>query len=227
MKGVDLSNNNTYDIVRNPDGYEFFLMKVSEGTTFVDTKAAQWIADCKRMNRRYGLYHFFHGNGKSEALHFMNAAHNAGYVHESGNIIPFLDVETVGQGSESSVMEFRDSVHKTWGTRPGFYSYDSYIINMHYSSEIANMPLWFSNPSALDVPLPWHTASIMQTHVGAPLDVDESARLPLIVTPPTIRNWLVHQNDKVVGRTIHPYLWELKHPTRFAKRHHQLGFRRI
>lgn len=227
MRGVDLSNNNTYDVVRNPDGFDFFIFKVSEGTTFVDSKAAGWIADCKRMNRRYGVYHFFHGRGIAEATFFMNTAHTLGYNHESGNIIPFCDVETSGEGTEKNVLGFRDTVFHTWGVIPGFYSYDSYIIGEHYSEAISNMPLWFSNPSGLTVPLPWHTATITQTHVGAPLDVDETAKLPLIVTPPSIRKWIVRVDDKIVGRTIHPYMWELAHPTRFRSKHHQLGFRRI
>jgi GH25 family lysozyme M1 (1,4-beta-N-acetylmuramidase) len=227
MRGVDLSNNNDYNIIANPDGFDFFIMKVSEGATFVDTKAATWIADCKRMNRRYGVYHFFHGRGKTEALHFMNSAHAAGYNHESGNIIPFCDVETPGQGIESSVELFRDTVHHVWGTVPGFYSYGAYIIENHYTPSITNMALWYANPSGNPVPSPWKLAAITQTHVGEPLDVDKTATLPLIVTVPKVRRWMVHRDDKVVGRTIHPHLWEASHPNRFARRHHQLGFRRI
>lgn len=229
MKGVDLSSNNTYDIAVNPDGFDFFVIKTTEGTTFVNPDAAKWIAQCKVHNRRYGIYHFYRGGGLAEAEFFIRSSVTLGYHHTAGNLIPFNDVETLNAGGAAGVAAFRDAVTKVWGCKCGFYSYDNYIVDEKYPAEFGKtMPLWFSNPSGLAVPHPWTKASITQTHVGAPLDIDVST-LPadvLIAAPKPL--WIIHANDTVIGHTRHPKIWEITHPRRFSRKNrHQLGFRRV
>ncbi len=229
MKGIDLSSNNTYDIATNPEHYDFFLIKTTEGVGFVNPDAAKWIMQCKVHNHRYGIYQFYRGGGLREAEFFIRNSVVVGYHHTAGNIIPFVDVETVGAGDASGIAAFRDAVTKAWGCACGFYSYDSYIIEHKYPENFAKtMPLWFSNPSGLAVPEPWTKAAITQTHVGAPLDIDVSSLPTSVVIQPEKPLWVIHANDNVIGHTRHPKLWEIGHPRRFAARNrHQLGFRRV
>jgi hypothetical protein len=229
MKGVDLSSNNTYDVVTNPDHFDFFLIKTTEGVGFVNPDAAKWILQCKVHNRRYGIYHFYRGGGATEAEYFIRHSVTLGYHHTAGNIIPFNDVETVGSGDATGVARFRDTVTKAWDCKCGFYSYDDYILNEHYPAEFGKtMPLWFSNPSGNAVPAPWHTAAITQTHVGAPLDIDVSSLGGGVLIQPDKPLWIIHANDNVIGHTRHPKIWERTHPRRFtAKNRKQLGFRRV
>lgn len=229
MKGVDLSSNNTYDIAVNPDGFDFFLIKTTEGTTFVNPDAAKWIAQCKVHNRKYGIYHFFRGNGLAEAEFFLKHSVTLGYHHSAGNLIPFNDVETTGKGDATAVEAFNDHVSKVWGCKCGFYSFDAYILDHNYPASFATKyPLWFANPSGLAVPHPWHSASITQTHVGAPLDIDVSKLPADVLITPQKPLWIIHANDNVIGHTRHPKIWEIRHPRRFSRKNRtQLGFRRV
>jgi GH25 family lysozyme M1 (1,4-beta-N-acetylmuramidase) len=229
MKGVDLSSNNTYDIATNPDHFDFFLIKTTEGTGFVNPDAAKWIAQCKVHNHKYGIYHFFRGNGIAEAEFFIRNSVTLGYHHTAGNIIPFNDVESAGMGDTTAVAHFRDAVTKAWGCHCGFYSFDAYIVEHHYPAAFGDtMPLWFANPSGNPVPSPWKTAAITQTHVGAPLDIDVSALPGSVLIAPEKPLWIVHANDNVIAHTRHPKIWEIRHPRRFAaKKRHQLGFRMV
>lgn len=229
MKGVDLSSNNTYDIAVNPDKFDFFLIKTTEGTSYVNPDAAKWILQCKVHKRKFGIYHFYRGGGVSEAEFFIRNSVTVGYHHTAGNLIPFNDVETLHAGGATGIAHFRDAVTKAWGCACGFYSYDAYIIENHYPAEFAStMPLWFSNPSGLAIPKPWTKAAITQTHVGAPLDIDVSSLPASVLIAPEKPLWVIHANDNVIGHTRHPKIWEMRHPRRFAAKHRtQLGFRRV
>jgi hypothetical protein len=229
MRGVDLSSNNTYDIAVNPDHFDFFLIKTTEGTTFVNPDAAKWIAQCKVHNRKYGIYHFFRGNGLAEAEFFIRHSVTLGYHHTTGNLIPFNDVETTGAGGATQVELFNDHVAKVWGCKCGYYSFDAFIVENHYPASFGvKYPLWFANPSGLAVPAPWRSAAITQSHVGAPLDIDISTLPADVLISPPKPLWIIHANDNVIGHTRHPKIWEYRHPRRFRRKNRtQLGFRRV
>jgi len=100
--GVDLSSNNgpSHDFKRAyREGVRFVLIKVSEGTNYVNPRAARHAREAKAAGLLVGAYAFLRPStehtAEEEAEYFFRHAREAGLL-ERGCLRPTLDIEVTG-----------------------------------------------------------------------------------------------------------------------------------
>lgn len=71
-------------------GVKSAMVKLSEGTNYINDKAANQVANAFKVFGTVGIYHFFHGYGEAEARYFLHWAKKYGL---DKNTVMALDVE--------------------------------------------------------------------------------------------------------------------------------------
>ena len=117
LHGIDISNWQGGMNIKDYFGtYDFFIMKATEGTYFVDKYCDPWVQDCIEGNQLWGFYHFGNNNDPiAEADFFVD--NTANYF---GHGIPVLDWES--DQSVSWVNRFVERVHERTGIWPWIYA---------------------------------------------------------------------------------------------------------
>lgn len=189
---IDLSNNNfggdpskvkTVDFARMKaeHGAEYCGIKLTEGSTFVDSCGPTVRHQAQNAGINTLFYHFADGDSASlEADHF-----SAHFIKTNmKDRRPYLDFENA-KLPESWAREFNQRVLHNIGIIPGFYSYSALIAAMKPSQPIGD-GLWVANYNRNDgkpypvVPPPgWksivaHQFTSHATVVGVPFPVDLS-----------------------------------------------------
>jgi GH25 family lysozyme M1 (1,4-beta-N-acetylmuramidase) len=108
IKGVDISHwNGTVDFERlKEDGYDFAIIKATQGTWFVDDKLLRNVAACGDAGMAHSLYHFLdpimdgYQDGNEQYEYFMD---NTSGLH--GTLPNALDVEWQGSLSKFGLTE--------------------------------------------------------------------------------------------------------------------------
>lgn len=110
LHGIDISNwQGGTDIKQYFGVYDFFIMKATEGTWFVDKYCDPWVQDCIDNDQLWGFYHFANmGDAYMEADFFVDNCAN--YF---GKGIPVLDWEQ--SQSVEWVNTFVERVHERTG----------------------------------------------------------------------------------------------------------------
>jgi len=91
--GVDMSHHQSlidWELLDKTDKPQFMFLKVTEGTTIVDSKYNEHANNARKRNIPCGAYHFFsyQSDGQSQARYFMQHANI-----QKGDLHPVLDVE--------------------------------------------------------------------------------------------------------------------------------------
>lgn len=140
--------------------YDGFMIKLTEGTTFVDPKGKENVKNAKKIGKQVGGYHYARFNdiatAKKEADFFLSVAKGLDLDYVA------LDVEhsnAKGDLTEAS-LAFLDKVNHIGKTL--FYSYP-YFIQQHFNKKITKYPLWIANYGVKqpEVPL-WNDWSMWQ-----------------------------------------------------------------
>jgi lysozyme len=180
---VDLSNNNPSPIdfkAMRKAGCYGVLLKVSEGTSFVD-QTFRGRADAARMvGLRVGGYHFARPGGDPAAQAAM-FAHYLGKVQRR-DLHPSLDLETNDAHLHPLDLwkwarRFEQVVHSLTGVRTLLYTYPAFLSEQHWSQPLGTgAGLWIAAYGPNDghdhgVPpgsiAPWHRFAAHQfTSVG-------------------------------------------------------------
>jgi lysozyme len=154
IKGVDVSHHQNDRAAIDwakvvAAGYEFAMVKLTEGSTFVDPCGVANVNDARSAGMKYvGGYHFAHFNSvddaKIEAAHFNEVA--------SGLNLDFvvLDIEhKEAQGDLSdAVSAFLDAVSANG--KPVLYSYTAFIKAHLGGAKLVKYPLWIARYGVSD-----------------------------------------------------------------------------
>lgn len=149
MNGVDISNHQAY----TPAGYDFYIMKASEGNGYKDPRLDQHYNQVAAWGKPYGFYHFARpdlGNTpQAEADWFLSLV-----GHHAGKCIYALDLEGSAlkyAGYARWAREWLDHVYAKTGVKPLIYIQGSIsntvaaqVASGDYGLWAASDPSWYS-----------------------------------------------------------------------------------
>lgn len=146
MNGVDISKWQA----TTPAGYDFYIMKASEGNGYKDPRLDQHYNQVKAWGKPYGFYHYARpdlGNKpEAEAEWFLYLV-----GHHAGKCIYALDLEGTAlkyAGYASWARQWLDHVYKKTGVRPLIYIQGNIATNVATHVKSGGYGLWAaSDPS--------------------------------------------------------------------------------
>ncbi len=145
-KGIDVSHyNGSVDWQKvKAAGYSFGIAKASEGMDFTDPMfTANW-SNMKAAGIARGAYHFYvtEDDPKKQAEFFISIV-----SLQTGDLIPVVDIETLGQGTESRLTDrfkqFLDILQKHYGVKPIIYT-DRNFWDTNLNDQFGSYPLWIA-----------------------------------------------------------------------------------
>ena len=169
LKGCDVSN---WQDSMSFLGYDFVIMKASEGVTYRDTKLETHLANAKSAGCKYGFYHYArpdYGNSAyDEAMFFL--------LQVKPYLPCMLALDWEGEALKYNVswaLEFLNTVYHQTGIRPLIYMSDSVEDNTAYRTIYEhNYGLWVANwgaKSPNNVTWPFW---VMWQYTNTPIDLD-------------------------------------------------------
>lgn len=167
LLGFDLSHHNGVSAVdtllkKYPDHCDFFMLKVTEGTTWIDPNYLKFLTLINQKNILFGLYHFCRadrGNSaEKEATHFVSQV-----KHFIGKCMLIADYEgdSLKHGQEW-LYNFCVEVHRQTGVKPLVYL--QYADLKHYGKVAqGDFGLWCAKwGSRPQFTTPWKTMAMWQ-----------------------------------------------------------------
>lgn len=151
LKGCDISH---YNAVNRTDytSYDFYIMKATEGKTYVDKKWRTHLAHVLHNNKLYGFYHYARPENNTsveEAKNFLNQVGNY-----AGNCIYALDWEQTALKYDITwALNWLNYVYDSTGVRPVIYCQSSYtsklkpILDNNYGLWVAQWNSKISKPN--------------------------------------------------------------------------------
>lgn len=172
IKGIDVSsyqhpNGESIDWHKvKADGYEFVVVKASEGVTYKNPYLHADVAGARAAGLKVSAYHFFRGNddGVTQANNFVNAVAGLRFDFPVA-----IDYET-NDGSDAQLTHERldqvRTVMRQHGHKTMTYTYPNFW-ETHGKSDCAfcaSDPLWFADYEAKvpPAPRPWKSITIWQ-----------------------------------------------------------------
>lgn len=183
LNGIDVSNWQGLKAVdKKLEDCDFCFIKVSEGTSFVDKKAVDFVKLCEKHGVAVFLYHFCifkDGKHVEETEHFLNTVkvvlEKSGYKQPIGLC---LDVEADALSEGAAVNESLRLITGMTGACPIVYMSESqvpvigkYLDTKQYGLWVAK---WKSMPHPTETYLsiyPWTTVAFWQ-YWGTEIDLD-------------------------------------------------------
>lgn len=169
LKGVDLSNYQQ----TTPSGYDFYIIKASEGNGYQDARMDQHYSAVQGMKKAAGFYHYARpdlGNTpEAEADWFVYLTGKF-----AGHVLYALDWEGKSLSYPVSwAKRWLDRVYEKTGVKPLIYTSSSVVLSQDFSS-IANADygLWIAQ-WGVDKPVirTWKTYAVWQ-YADRPYDLD-------------------------------------------------------
>lgn len=207
MKVLDLSNNNPEPNWHTLKSHNIgaVWLKATEGVSFNDKPDAYRIDHARRAGLRVGWYHFAEP-GRHSAI--KEGAHFAEYVKAHGGIQrrdlrPVLDFESLFGLNPSSafnwIVNFNATVKKSLGVFPAFYSYSSFIEQLHLPRPVGN-GLWLAaysrndgRPHPTTIPHPWkkwvahqYSSNCLVPGCSGRVDLSEVTNLRAVLAHPLV-----------------------------------------
>lgn len=141
MYGIDISNHQGkagMDLAKvlQETKTDFVIVKVTEGTNFVDSYCDGFFQTAKKADKCLGFYHFArpeNNSAKAEAEFFWNNSKN--YF---GQGIPILDWESKDIWNVKWAKEWLDRIYELSGVRPMIYMSELNGCNAYDWSSVAN-----------------------------------------------------------------------------------------
>lgn len=208
-------------------GVEGVIIRATYGKDSIDKLFAAHVAGARKAGLKIGFYHFAYPNANhpaDEATHFLTVVKPLIENHD----FVALDFETAPM-TEGWALTWLRQVEATLLRKPLFYSYLSAIQSAHYSTKMANYPLWLADYTGTQPapPAPWTKIAIWQRadHDGVPgwkVDADNVNVVPASVYK---QRQLIGWTVSYVGRDKQRHTRNVKHPAIWCMRH-PLVFRR-
>jgi len=128
LYGIDISNWQNGLQLSTSDS-DFYVMKATEGTSYVDRCCDQWVQWCIDNGKPFGFYHFMRPNGGvAEAEFFYRNTRN--YFTHGVPILDFEDTRLSTADAESFVWR----IHELTNVWPMIYCNSDFINNRGYFS---------------------------------------------------------------------------------------------
>lgn len=167
LKGCDLSKWNP----ETPSGYDFYLIKASEGCGYKDCALDSHFNAVKSAGKLYGFYHYarpdLKNKAEAEADWFLSLV-----GQHAGNAIFALDYEgdSLSYGQEWA-LRWLQRVYEKTGVRPIFYC-SSGALPMFEKIAKENFGLWVANWNVESPKIePWSVFAFWQ-YTNRPIDLD-------------------------------------------------------
>lgn len=130
--------------------------KASQGAHNTQRNFTAYRLECRRLGIPFSPYHFFDASagGLEQAQHFCAVVGDL-VENEFG---PVLDWEAEGtKASHAEAKVFLDYIEKRYNRVPWFYSYVSFIKDLHLPPSYARYPLWLAHYHVKKptIPAPW------------------------------------------------------------------------
>lgn len=168
MRGIDVSHWNTgVNVTR---GIDFLIVKLTEGTSFVDGMAGAFLEVARNMPR--GVYHFATNANKpeQEADFFFSQIKEYGIL---GHALPALDYEVSNANDREFCERFMQRFYDLAHVWPVLYTSASWLKKFNGSWIPSKCPLWIAGyptprtnwPESENIPYdiaPWNHAIIWQ-----------------------------------------------------------------
>jgi lysozyme len=122
-------------------GFDFVILKATEGRTFDDERFAAHRRAAKAAGLAVGAYHFARPDNNTpqqEAAHFLRI-----YRPQQGDLLPALDWET-DPPTGSWALAFLRAVEQAIGTPPMLYTFPDFLRRTGNFGALARFPLWYS-----------------------------------------------------------------------------------
>ncbi|MDX9999888.1 MAG: glycoside hydrolase family 25 protein [Polyangia bacterium] len=163
LPGIDVS---TWQGAINWDqvaaaGIRFAIIRVSDGTTYPDSRFAYNWSEARRVGITRGAYQFFRPNQNAVAQ--ANLLLNMMGTLQPGDLPPTIDVEATGGMSPSAIasgiQQWISTVQSATGTRPIIYTGKYFWQDYVQSSAFSGYPLWIANwgVTCPNIPDQWST----------------------------------------------------------------------
>jgi lysozyme len=164
MRGIDVSHHNgTIDWQRvKGNGYQFAIVKVTEGSANRDQQAARNIAEARKHNLIVGAYHFAHPERNDPR------AEGAWFLKSLPGMTPqffVLDLEVAGQTTARWAVDWLEYVERQTGSRPWLYTGLSFAQEkLSRENRLSRYPLWIAayRGTPPPTPAPWKHWAIWQ-----------------------------------------------------------------
>lgn len=143
MNGIDVSSYQGNINIRNVSA-DFVIVKVTEGTTYVNPYWQRQANDTIISNKKLGLYHFIDGHNAIQQANFFVSEIGA-YL---GKVILFLDFEPtiVGSSTVDDCYNWLLEVERLTGNKPMIYINSSINQTYNWKKVVMNdNGLWIAN----------------------------------------------------------------------------------
>lgn len=174
LKGVDVSHWNKVASLKKVNNNDFMIVKLTEGKTYNDKSAEDWIEYAKSCDMLVGVYHYARPekNGYAvEAAHFVERVKALDLI---GEAILALDYEgTALKYGEDWALGFLTTVYEMTGVKPLLYVSSAYtdkfpsVAASDYGLWVAD---WTGDLKASDY-APWTVVALHQ-YTNTPIDCD-------------------------------------------------------
>ncbi|MFI3685934.1 GH25 family lysozyme [Vagococcus fluvialis] len=122
-----------------------YIFKLSEGTTFKDKAATDFITQVRALNKPFGLYHFLNAEPVTEQAEFFLSLAKE-YI---GEAILVLDYEEYGKQGAQKAKEFLDYIYQQTKVKPLIYMNESDANSDDWSEVIkSDYGLWVAKYSS-------------------------------------------------------------------------------
>lgn len=171
MRGIDVSHWNVG--VNISRGVDFLIVKLTEGTSFIDGMADSFLRDSAHMPR--GVYHFATDRGRpeQEAEFFYYQMKNNVNGDLVGKVLPILDYEVSNFNDVDFCERFMQHFYNLAHVWPVLYTSASWVKKFNGSWISTKCPLWVAGypsprtawPESENIPYdiaPWTNAIIWQ-----------------------------------------------------------------
>lgn len=159
IRGIDISAHNG-DVDFNKvkaDGYDFVILKTTEGTDFKDRKFIENLHNARRAGLKVGAYHFFRfdTDGTMQAINLMHSLR-----HHTLHLPAVIDIEEWGN---PGVTETRDIIenlrkmisHLEYNDIPIILYSNKDGYNRFIRGNFDRYPLWISSFTVPDESIDW------------------------------------------------------------------------
>ncbi len=193
-------------------GVDSVIVKLTEATNYLNSKAAAQIANAYKVFGTVGIYHFFHGNGIDEARYFL--AHAKKFGLDKSTVMA-LDVEWQGLPSNTTpeVNAFLKYLKEHGYTNVTTYGSSSWFnYGRIHRAALIDKTIWVaaygtSEPGVVDANAWQYTDNFQGLRVDASHDYDGSlsGKREAITVKPTYYNFSGNALFEVVTDTLPLY----------------------
>lgn len=160
MTGIDISNwQVNLNLIEYENDFEFAIVKLTDGSDYIDKEAQKFISDLIKMDKAIGAYHFSRIDGYKEEKYAMQEADlfcdRFMELSLIDRAIPFLDLELHTGNKVAKLVEiWMDRVYHRLGIMPMLYCPIAWYLEYYNGKYDYWYPHWRQN-DRVSIPNTW------------------------------------------------------------------------